>query len=79
MYNGTGGPRTGSLYHVVDLDESLVKDETWFTVTIIVKDDTIVVKINERQVELDPAGRLERRPRRTWPENHGPGTIALGA
>jgi len=50
VYNGTGGPRTGSLYHVVDLDESLVKDEEWFTQTIIVNGDTIVVKINGRQV-----------------------------
>jgi 3-keto-disaccharide hydrolase len=44
LYNGTGGPRTGSLYHVVDLDESLVKDEEWFTQTIIVNGDTIVVQ-----------------------------------
>ena len=50
VYNGTAGPRTGSLYHVVDLDEPMVKDETWFTQTIIVKGDTIVVKIDEREV-----------------------------
>jgi 3-keto-disaccharide hydrolase len=50
VYNGTGGSRTGSLYDVVDLDESLVEDEEWFTQTIIVNGDTIVVKINGRQV-----------------------------
>ena len=50
VYNGTGGPRTGSLYHVVDLEESPVKDEEWFTETIIVKGDTIVVKINDREL-----------------------------
>ena len=45
VYNSTGGPRTGILYHVVDLDQSLVKDEEWFTQTIIVNGDTIVVKL----------------------------------
>ena len=45
VYNSTGGSRTGSLYHVVDLDQSLVKDEEWFTQTIIVNGDTIVVKL----------------------------------
>src|SRR5262245_53991329 len=42
VYNGTGGPRTGSLYHVVDLDDAIVKDDTWFTQTVIVKGDTII-------------------------------------
>src|SRR5258708_13400829 len=43
--------RTGSLYHVVDiLDESPAKDDEWFTEDIIVKGDTITVKINDKQV-----------------------------
>jgi len=80
VYNGTAGPRTGSLYHVVDLDEAIVKDETWFTQTIIVKGDTIVVKINERQVvnwtqPADWNGGREGPGRRIT----GPGTIALQA
>jgi hypothetical protein len=80
VYNGTGGPPTGSLYHVVDLDESPVKDEEWFTQTIIVKDDTIAVKINEKQVvnwrqPADWNGGREGPGRRIT----GPGTIALQA
>jgi hypothetical protein len=80
VYNGTGGPRTGSLYHVVDLDESPVRDEEWFTQTIIVKGDTIVVKINEKQVVnwTQPADWNGGRegPGRSI---SGPGTIALQA
>jgi hypothetical protein len=80
VYNGTAGPRTGSLYHVVDLDEPLVKDETWFTETIIVRGDTIVVKINEKEVvnwtqPTDWNGGPEGPGRRIT----GPGTIALQA
>jgi hypothetical protein len=80
VYNGTGGPRTGSLYHVVDLDAPIVKDETWFTQTIIVKGETIVVKINDRQVvdwtqPADWNGGREGPGRRIT----GPGTIALQA
>lgn len=80
VYNGTGGPRTGSLYHVVDLEESPVKDDEWFTETIIVKGDTIVVKINDRQLvnwtqPADWNGGREGAGRRIT----GPGTIALQA
>ena len=50
VYNGTGGPRTGSLYHVVDFAEPLVKDDEWFTQTVIVNGDSIVGEINEKQV-----------------------------
>jgi hypothetical protein len=80
VYNGTGGPRTGSLYHVVDLDEPLVTDEEWFTQTIIVKGDTIAVKINEKQVvswtqPADWNGGREGPGRRIT----DPGTIALQA
>jgi hypothetical protein len=80
VYNGTAGPRTGSLYHVVDLDEPLVKDEAWFTETIIVKGDAIVVEINDKQVvnwtqPADWNGGPEGPGRRIT----GPGTIALQA
>lgn len=80
VYNGSAGPRTGSLYHVVDLDEPLVRDEEWFTQTIIVNGDTIVVKVNDRQVvnwtqPADWNGGREGPGRRIA----GPGTIALQA
>jgi len=80
VYNGTGGPLTGSLYHVVDLVQPLVKDEEWFTQTIIVNGDTIVVKINDKQIVnwtqlADWTGGREGPGRRIT----GPGTIALQA
>jgi hypothetical protein len=80
VYNGTGGPPTGSLYHVVDLDQSPVKDQEWFTETIIVQNDTIVVKVNDTQVvkwtqPADWNGGREGPGRRIT----GPGTIALQA
>src|SRR4051794_38474593 len=78
--NGTAGPRTGSLYHVVDVDEPLVKDGEWFTETIVVQSDTIVVKVNGKQVVNwtqpdDWNGGREGPGRRIT----GPGTIALQA
>jgi hypothetical protein len=81
VFNSTGGPRTGSLYHVVDiLDQSPAKDDEWFTQTIIVKGNTIVVKIDDQQVVnwTQPAGWDGGRegPGRTIT---GPGTIALQA
>jgi hypothetical protein len=43
--------RTGSLYHVQDvLDTSPAKDDEWFTEHIIVKDKTITVKVNDKEV-----------------------------
>jgi hypothetical protein len=80
-YNGDGGPRTGSLYHVVDLvDEFPVKDDEWFTETITVLHDTITVKVNDRQVvnwtqPADWNGGREGPGRRIT----GSGTIALQA
>jgi hypothetical protein len=41
--------KTGSLYHVQDVNESLAKDDEWFTEHIIVKGNTIVVKVNDKQ------------------------------
>jgi hypothetical protein len=81
VYNSAGGPRTGSLYHVVDiLDRSPAKDNEWFTQTILVNGDTIVVKIGDEQVvnwtqPPDWDGGREGPGRRIT----GPGTIALQA
>jgi Domain of Unknown Function (DUF1080) len=80
VYNGTAGPPTGSLYHVVDLAQPPVKDAEWFTQTIIVHGDAIVVKINDKQVvnwtqPPDWDGGREGPGRRIT----GPGTIALQA
>ncbi len=42
--------RTGSLWGVVKLYETPVKDNEWFTVHIQVKDQNIVVKVNDKIV-----------------------------
>ena len=41
--------KTGSLYHVSDVKEQLVKDDEWFTEHIIVKGDTITIMVNGKQ------------------------------
>ena len=73
--------KTGSLYHVVDIIESPVKDDEWFTLHIIVKDHTITVKVNETQTvswtqPADWNGGREGPGRTITPEG---GTIALQA
>jgi hypothetical protein len=73
--------KTGSLYHVSDINESPVKDEEWFTFHITVKDQTITVKVNEKQTvswtqPADWNGGQEGPGRSITPEG---GTIALQA
>jgi hypothetical protein len=73
--------RTGSLYHVSDvLDDSPAKDDEWFTEDIVVKGDTITVKVNDKQTvnwtqPADWNGGREGPGRKIT----GPGTIALQA
>jgi hypothetical protein len=73
--------KTGSLYHVVDLNESPVNDDEWFTLHITVKNQTITVKVNDRQTvswtqPTDWNGGQEGPGRTIMPEG---GTIALQA
>jgi len=42
--------RTGSLYEVQDVTEKLVPDNVWFTEHIVVKGDTIAVRVNDKEV-----------------------------
>jgi Domain of Unknown Function (DUF1080) len=71
--------RTGSLYHVSDvLDDSPAKDDVWFTEDVVVKGDTITIKVDDKQVvqwkqPADWDGGREGPGRRIT----GPGTIAL--
>jgi 3-keto-disaccharide hydrolase len=71
--------RTGSLYHVADvLDDSPAKDDEWFTEDIIVKGNTITIKVNGKQTvtwtqPADWNGGREGPGRSIT----GPGTIAL--
>src|SRR5690348_10977447 len=73
--------RTGSLYHVEDvMDNSPAKDDEWFTEDIVVKGDTITVKVNDKQTvnwtqPADWNGGREGPGRKIT----GPGTIALQA
>jgi hypothetical protein len=80
VYNGTGGPRTGSLYHVVDLNESPVKDEEWYTETITVKGDSIVITINGKPlVNWTQPADWNGGPEGPGRKITGPGTIAIQA
>jgi hypothetical protein len=73
-----GDPRkTGSLYEVMDVKEDLVKDNEWFTEHIIVEGDTIVVRVDGKEVVrwTQPAG---WNGTSGFPSRRiGPGTIAL--
>ena len=42
--------RTGSLYAIQDVKETYVKDNEWYTESIIVKDKHVTVKINDKTV-----------------------------
>lgn len=72
--------KTGSLYHVSDVKEQLVPDNEWFTEHIVVKGDTISVRVNDKEVvnwtqSAEWDGGREGPGRRIT----GPGTIALQA
>ncbi len=41
--------KTGSLYHVQDVNEAPAKDDEWFTEHIIVSGNKITVKVNDKQ------------------------------
>lgn len=73
-----GDPRkTASLYEVKDVTEQLAKDNEWFTEDILVKGDTITVKLNGKEVVnwKQPAGWAGTRD---FPGRRiAPGTIAL--
>jgi len=73
--------KTGSLYHVQDIGEQVIKDLTkdneWFTEHIIVQGETVTIKVNDKQVVTwtQPegwAGTRDFAQRRI-----GEGTIAL--
>ncbi len=70
--------RSGSLYHVQDiLNVSPAKDDVWFTLHVIAQGETIVVRVDDREVvrwtqPADWSGTKDFRARRI-----GPGTIGL--
>jgi 3-keto-disaccharide hydrolase len=66
--------RTGSLYHVSDIKEAPAKDDEWFTEHIIVKGDTITIRVNDKQVVTWTSTADSPHAKRM-----APGTIALQA
>ena len=71
--------RTGSLYHVVDLSNIPAKDDEWFPMQIMVRDQTITVSVKNEQV-------LQWKQPAEWNGNYdtpgrkiAPGTIAFQA
>jgi len=49
--NSHGDPvRTGSLYNMVKITEQLVPDETWWTQSVTIKGNHIVIKVNDKVV-----------------------------
>ena len=69
--------KTGSLYEVKDNGAEVAKDNLWFTEHIVVKDDTITIKVDDKLVAqwtqpADWGGTKNFAGRRI-----GPGTIAL--
>src|SRR5262249_20758143 len=73
--------KTGSLYDVVDLDQSPVDETEWFQVRIVVRDKHITVVINGKEVvdytEPDDPERSAKREGRGFMADGG--AIALQA
>jgi hypothetical protein len=73
-----GDPRrTASLYEVKDNEHEVAKDNQWFTEDILAKGDTIVVKVDGKQIVkwTQPA---DWKGTRDFPDRRiGAGTIAL--
>jgi len=74
-------PKSGSLYHVKDiLGPSPAKDDEWFTEHIIVKGDTITIRVNDKQVvQWTKTPEWNGGPEGPGRKITGPGTIALQA
>jgi len=71
--------KSGSLYQVVNITEAPAKDDEWFTEHIIVKGDTITVRVNDRQL-LEWTQPADWQGVKGTPGRRlGPGTIALQA
>jgi hypothetical protein len=71
--------KTGSLYQVVNINEPPAKDDEWFTEHIIVKGDTITVRVNDKQLVEWTQPADWQGVRGTPGRRLAPGTIALQA
>lgn len=68
--------RTGSLYSVVKVFDTYVKDDEWYTETIIVKGRNIQIKINDKTV-VDYTQPLGAQPNPDYTRVIDEGTFAL--
>ena len=70
--------RTASLYDVVNVKETYVKDGEWYTETIIVKGNHVITKINDKVVVdyTEPEG---TKPGKDFTRKLDEGTFALQA
>lgn len=75
----TKDPRkSASLYAVKDVKEQIVKDDEWYTHTVIVKGDKVTIKLNDKVVNeyTEPAG---TQPGKDFTRKLDKGTFALQA
>jgi len=68
--------RTGSLYDVVNVKETYVKDNEWYTETIIVKDKNVKIKINDKTV-VDYTEPADQKAGEQYTRKLDEGTFAL--
>jgi Domain of Unknown Function (DUF1080) len=71
--------KTGSLYQVVNINEAPAKDDEWFTEHIIVKGDTITVRVNDKELLTWTQPADWAASKKAAGRVIGPGTIALQA
>jgi hypothetical protein len=71
--------KTGSLYQVVNINEAPAKDDEWFTEHIIVKGDTITVRVNDKELLSWTQPADWAASKKAAGRVIGPGTIALQA
>ena len=71
--------KSGSLYQVANVTEPPAKDNEWFTEHIIVKGDTITVRVNDKQLVEWTQPADWQGVKGTPGRRLGPGTIALQA
>jgi hypothetical protein len=70
--------KTGSLYAVVKVLDDNAKDDEWYTETVIVKGNKIVIKVNEKVV-VDYTEPADYKPADDYPRKIDEGTFALQA
>lgn len=77
--NTSGDPRkTASLYAVKDVLEAPAKDGEWFTETVIVKGDTVTIKVNDK-VLVEYKEPADKKPGEDFTRKIDSGTFALQA